>query len=122
MNQSSYYPESWVAFKVVQASDEVIYKIFASWAGGYISSDSWRINSGVTDIKQVNNDLHIRGYSGSVYNCNKESYGYLTGYNHSVLKRFMDRIESETEATVHVFNDVDEFLADFESNVEKTIT
>jgi len=38
-------PHGWVILKFTNEGDE-FFKIFASWRGGYLDADSWRLSSG----------------------------------------------------------------------------
>lgn len=49
------------------------YRVLASWYGGYTTSDSWRMSSGITSILETENDYEITNESGSVYYCEKLS-------------------------------------------------
>lgn len=40
-----YRPHGWVILKFTNKGD-VFFKIFASWRGGYLDGDSWRLSSG----------------------------------------------------------------------------
>ena len=83
---SEYRPNRWVIIKIV-TDKECLYKVFASW------SDSWKINSGITHARLVDNRWEFAGYSGSVYQCQHGGYG-TTAYGGSVLKGFVDEIET----------------------------
>jgi hypothetical protein len=85
---SEYQPDKWVIIKITTPK-ETLYKVFASWYGGYARSDSWKMNSGITHATLVNDLWEFSGYSGSVYSCHKDSYG-TNGYSGSVLQRFID--------------------------------
>ena len=67
-------PDMWVMLRI-KNENETFYKILAGFRGGYLSGDSWRLNSGITkaDVKDKAIDFH--GYSGSIYTCNKDLYG-----------------------------------------------
>ena len=86
-------PDRWVIIE----SDNV-YKVFATWAGGYLYGDSWKANSGITKVTQDENYYYFYGYSGSIYKCNKKSYGFASSYGESVLAGFVER--SKTEITI----------------------
>ena len=49
---SDYSPDRWVVVKIVTAKER-LYKVFASWSGGYGGSDSWKMNSGITRASLV---------------------------------------------------------------------
>lgn len=67
------------------------YKVFASWAGGYLSGDSWKLNSGIKQVIQDETHYYIVGYSGSIYKCRKESYGTATSYTEGVLHNIISK-------------------------------
>ena len=64
-------------------------KIFASWYGGYTGSDSWRLNSGIAKVSIEDSIFCFEGYSGSVYECNKDSYG-TNAYGLEVISRMIE--------------------------------
>lgn len=78
---AEYRPEEWVLIQI----DEDTVKVFAGWRGGYISSDSWRMNSGIAEVKEDGDYWLFIGHSGSIYRCRKEYYGIKSPYNESVL-------------------------------------
>ena len=71
-----YTPDSWVVLKVKAGKGTFpFYKVLAGWSGGYLSGDSWRINSGITLVFDREDEVHFHGESGSLYRCHKETYG-----------------------------------------------
>lgn len=42
-------PHGWVILKFTIEND-VFFKIFASWRGGYLDGDSWRLSSGSNEL------------------------------------------------------------------------
>ena len=60
---NEYRPDRWVVVKIVTAT-ECLYKVFATWSGGYSSSDSWKMNSGITHATLV--VLSVKLIDGSV--------------------------------------------------------
>ena len=51
------------------------YKVLSSFYGGYLSGESWRMSSAVTDIKLKGDTFLITTQSGNVYHCRKDSKG-----------------------------------------------
>ena len=90
---SDYRPDRWVIVKIVTAT-ECLYKVFATWSGGYASSDSWQMNSGITHAQLVNDRWEFAGYSGSVYSCHWDAYG-TNGYGGNVLQNFIDKMPAQ---------------------------
>ena len=90
---SDYSPDRWVVVQIVTAT-ECLYKVFATWSGGYASSDSWKMNSGITHAQLVDDRWEFAGYSGSVYSCHREAYG-TNGYGGNVLQGFIDQMPAQ---------------------------
>ena len=69
-------PDKWIILKI-EHEGTIIYKVFASWYGGYLGSDSWRMNSGIKSIEIPLEDTYVdfMGYSGSRYRCIDGRYG-----------------------------------------------
>jgi hypothetical protein len=73
---TDYQPNNWVVLKVKEGKGTFpFYKVLAGWSGGYLSGDCWRINSGVTEVKEDGDYYEFYGESGSCYRCHKEGYG-----------------------------------------------
>ena len=79
-------PDKWVVLKLPNN----IHKVFASWAGGYLHRDSWKLNSGIANVEQEGDYYYFTGYSGSVYKCHKMGYG-TTSYGSLVLDDMLQR-------------------------------
>jgi len=97
-------PDQWMILKI--KGDTPHYKIFASWRGGYLGSDSWRMNSGITDVEEDDDFYMFKGKSGSVYRCNKQAYGISTAYNASVMKNF----EDISNGLIEIINDMPDIM------------
>ena len=88
-----YTPEEWILIKI--DGTPLHYKVFGSWRGGYISGDSWRMNSGVMSV-EVEGDYYLfNGHSGSIYKCHKKAYGIRSPYNSSVLANYKERLKDK---------------------------
>jgi len=101
---SDYTPDRWTIIRI-HATGQIIYKVFASWSGGYTGSDSWKLNSGITRAAFADPYWEFDGSSGSVYSCHKDSYG-TNGYGGYVLNNLIDQAKKQdmqidvlTEAT-----------------------
>lgn len=86
INMSEYYPDKWV---VVKIGSENLHKVFASWYGGYLGSDTWRLNSGIAKVIKLGDVYFFEGYSGSIYECRESNYGF-TGYGALMLDGIID--------------------------------
>ena len=80
-------PHRWL---LVEQGD--IHKVFASFDGGYLDGNSWRLNSGIKDVVIDGDYFLFHGFSGSVYKCHKEAYG-TTGYGSMVLADLMAKAD-----------------------------
>ena len=68
-------PDKWVIIHIPQNN---IYKVFATWAGGYLGGDRWRLNSGINHIEEDQDYYYFFGHSGSCYECHKKAYGVIS--------------------------------------------
>ncbi|MCB1711158.1 MAG: hypothetical protein KDH96_01370 [Candidatus Riesia sp.] len=93
-------PERWVVLKL----PENYYKVFGTWAGGYLDGDSWKLNSGIKEIKQDDNYYYFIGFSGSCYKCHKKGYGTATSYGLGVLNTLIEKSKGEVEIMEDVPN------------------
>jgi hypothetical protein len=97
-------PNKWVVVKVI--TDKVIYKVFGCWSGSYLGGDSWRMNSGIESIKDTGDAYEFTGYSGSIYICNKNTYG-THGYGAMVLNSMTQEALKNDIITVVLDEDTD---------------
>jgi len=95
----TYHPNRWLILKMPEC-----YKVFGVWYGGYLTGDSWKLNSGITKVEKFDDHYLFHGYSGSIYNCHKNGWG-STVYGYSVIKGFGDGVE--------VMENVEEFLKEY---------
>ena len=94
-------PSRWVVVKIDNNLDKPFYKVFATWAGGYLDGDRWKLNSGIKSVETDENYYYFIGHSGSCYKCHKNGYGIATSYGESVLN---DMVENsyKVKTTVNV--------------------
>ena len=90
---SEYSPDRWVIVKIITPKEH-LYKVFASWYGGYGGSDSWKMNSGIVRAALVEDRWEFDGSSGSVYSCHREAYG-TNGYGGSVLSNLISQAQAQ---------------------------
>lgn len=84
-----YTPDKWVIVEVTNEG-KIHYRIFGTWLGGYLNGQSWRMNSGNTEVHKTKEGAYnVFGNSGSCYFLNPLAYG-VGGYTGSVLKEFVD--------------------------------
>jgi hypothetical protein len=90
---SDYAPDRWTVLHI-HAPGQTIYKVFASWSGGFAGSDSWKLNSGIVRATLVEDRWEFDGSSGSVYSCHKDSYG-TNGYGGHVLNGLLEKAKKQ---------------------------
>ena len=83
-------PDKWVILKINSEINNEIYKVFASWGGGYLDGDYWRINSGIVEVEEDENYYYFYGYSGSIYKCHKHTYGIIGASNKATLNNIIN--------------------------------
>lgn len=69
---SLYKPDNWVIIKI--NGDDPHYRVLAGWSGGYLDGNSWRMNSGITEVNETDDCYYFKGSTGSEYCCRKHSY------------------------------------------------
>jgi hypothetical protein len=87
---SDYNPDKWMVVKITGNDLPPVYKVFACWTGGYLDGDSWKLNSGITAVKENTDYYFFDGSSGSCYACRKGMYG-ATVYGYGILKNLIDK-------------------------------
>jgi hypothetical protein len=92
---STYTPDRWLIVKI--NGNDPHYRVFGSWYGGYAGSDSWKLNSGITEVKEEGDWYLFSGTSGSVYRCHKKGYG-TSGYGAGVLDHLIKTSDLGIEA------------------------
>lgn len=83
-----YTPDRWLVVQI--NGKDPHYRVFGSWYGGYMGSDSWRMNSGIKKVTEDDDNYYFEGSSGSVYTCGKKQHG-ISGYGSSVLNQMIDK-------------------------------
>ena len=64
-------PDKWIVIKI----EDGLYKVLASWYGGYLDGDYWKLNSGIVSVSDEGDWFDFLGESGSIYRCHKRAYG-----------------------------------------------
>ena len=70
---SIYTPDSWKIVLIETPSNGKVYKVLASWYGGFAGSSSWKLSSGITSIKHEEATLIAPQSSGSTYILHKNA-------------------------------------------------
>lgn len=100
---NEYVPDLWVIIKITPKQEykdvaKEHYRVFAMWYGGYLSSDSWRMNSGIETVEDCEDHYKVFGSSGSCYCCSKNSYGF-SSYGRGILT---DMIQKSSRLIISV--------------------
>jgi hypothetical protein len=98
---NTYTPDRWVVIDIATATDRHS-RVFAGWYGGYTSGDSWKMNSGITEVQDHGEFIDFVGESGSVYKCHKHGYG-MSGYMFNILEGFI--AQGKDEGVIITIND-----------------
>jgi len=95
---NEYTPDRWQVIKLESEHDSH-YRVFATWSGGYLHGQSWKMNSGIESVELIEDYYCFTGSSGSVYSCHKNNYGSF-GYGASVLSQMMENSKDEVKVTI----------------------
>lgn len=90
---TEYYPDKWILVEISDYPNKPIRKVLASWYGGYLGNNSWRISSSIVKIEEDEINYTFFTESGSYYICDKENYG-MSAYTVGVLKELTEHAES----------------------------
>ena len=71
MSDRTYTPDGWIVVEFRTNDGEVNRKVMASWYGGYLGSDRWKLSSGITETIEHEDHYDFINHSGSVYKCGK---------------------------------------------------
>jgi len=85
-----YSPDSYRVILIDTPTGQLV-KVFASYSGGYLDGDSWRINSGTELITEDESHYFFHGYSDSIYKLRKDSTGHLNSYTCGVYNRILSQ-------------------------------
>ncbi len=103
-----YNPDRWVMLKFNHNGQD-IYKVLATFYGGYANGDSWKLNSGVTKIEEDGQTYLFTGSSGSVYRCHKNAYG-MGGYTSGVYASFRKEVDEAENVTMELLPEETNFM------------
>lgn len=105
---SEYNPDCWVMLKFTHGETPV-YKVLASWYGGYARGDTWQLNSGVVRVEEDGQCYVFHGASGSVYRCHKSTYG-MSMFTRGILANFQADIEEANAVTLDLLPEETNFM------------
>lgn len=82
-------PDGYVILKLEDGKD-TIYKLFSCWYGGYLDSDTWRLNSGITKITKENDYYIVEGNTDTVYKIWEGNSIKLSNYCSAILDELLE--------------------------------
>ena len=89
---SRYNPDYWQVVKLTNSEGESHFRVFATWVGGYVNGDSWKLNSGITKCEREGKFLNFHGSSGSIYSVPDSDHCYRnSGYTGGVLHNLIEK-------------------------------
>ena len=97
---SDYNCDNWVVIKM--KGDDPHYRLLVGTSGGYLDGNSWRMNSGITEVNETDDYYYFKGSSGSEYRCGKDSYTLRMNTSHiwtRLQKLHGDKVEMMPEDT-----------------------
>ena len=101
-----YTCDNWVVI-FINAGDPH-YRVLTGTSGGYASGDSWRMNSGIVRVEEVDGSFIFYGASGSAYSCSKNSYCLRMNNAHiwaQLQEKHGDKVQMMDEDTDWVNHD-----------------
>lgn len=104
-------PDKWVILQI----DENTYKVFGTWYGNYISSDVWRLNSGIVSVEDDEDFYYFKGYSDSIYKCHKKSYG-ASFWTRGILNKMIETAKEEINSNIVILEETVNFKELFKKN------
>lgn len=94
-------PDRWVILSIPNNG----YKVFGTWASGYLDGDRWKLNSGIKKVEQDDDFYYFIGFSGSCYKCYKKGYGIASAYCLNILNEMIEISGGQ----IQVMDDVDDW-------------
>lgn len=110
---TKYTPDSWAILRMT-TPEETIYKVLASWYGGYTTGDSWKLSSGITEVNDFEGYYDLPQYSGSSYHCYK-SAEHISIIMAMMLSSWQEQIKDKEGMSIKVIN-MDKFLDEWYCN------
>lgn len=90
---STYTPDVWVVLEFTTPTSTFC-KVFGGWYGGFAGSNSWKLNSGITETHFVDGWWEFLGHSGSVYRCHPNNY-HMSSLMQSIYSNWLKQAEEQ---------------------------
>jgi hypothetical protein len=99
---SNYTPDVWVVLEFdAPELEKPTRKVFAGWYGGYTGSNSWKLNSGITETRLVDGWWEFDGYSGSTYRCHPDNY-HMSGLMQSIYANWLKAADERGDVKIRI--------------------
>lgn len=98
---NTYTPDAWVIVEIYDGKSAPYLKVLAGWYGGFAGANSWKLNSGITSVKETDTYWEFEGHTGSTYICYK-GIQRLTSMTSSILAQMQKEIEKIPNGYVKV--------------------
>ena len=104
-----YTPDVWVVLEFTSPKlEKPTRKVFAGWYGGFTGSNSWKLNSGITEVRKNGDWWEFDGYSGSTYCCHKNNY-HMSGLMQGIYSNWIKQADEQGDITIRIL-DIDEIV------------
>jgi hypothetical protein len=103
-------PDKWVVLEMKADSLESSRKVFAGWYGGFAGADRWKLSSGIIGEKDFDQYIEFENVSGSIYRCNKDTYG-MSVYMNDIFTSWLERIKDIPDASITVVEEYNQIAA-----------
>lgn len=101
---NEYTPDTWVVLEFdAPELEKPTLKVFAGWYGGFAGSNSWKLNSGITQLRLVGEFYEFDGYSGSIYRCHRDNY-HMSSLMLDVLAQWQKQAERRGDVTIKILS------------------
>lgn len=100
---SKYTPDRWVVIEF-DYNGQTTKKVFGGWYGGFMTGDSWKLSSGVTNQREFEDRFEFENYSGSLYTCYKGAYG-MSGYMSGIFSGFEKQVEESDNVSMKILEE-----------------
>jgi len=111
-------PDNWIILEIKDKKTyETSHKVLAGWSGGYLTGNSWRINSGIKSIETKEDFYVVTGHSETVYHLYKASEALRMNIL-PILFSLRNQSEEESSPSIVEGIDMEEILPLYSSKKE----
>lgn len=99
---NEYTPDVWVVLEFdAPELEQPVRKVFAGWYGGFAGSNSWKLNSGITEVRKTEDWYEFDGYSGSTYRCHANNY-HMSSLMQGVLSKWLKQADERGDVQIRI--------------------